>query len=173
MDGGPSQELGKWAVELAAVTLQVPWESAIHSLTYSFTYLLIVNCVSGIEPVAGNISRRNMTQTLEFRVRLPGGLQDVAEIMSCMQLSRLIVRTSLVVQWLRICLQCRRLRFNPSSRNQDPTCLRAPPGACLSWSLRAATGEKPSCCKGRSHMLQPRPLHSQINKQFFKKVYYH
>ena len=60
--------------------------------------------MSGIEPVAGNVSRRNMTQTLEFRVRLPGGLQDVAEIMSCMQLSRLIVRTSLVVQWLRICL---------------------------------------------------------------------
>ena len=104
MDGGPSQVLGKWAVELAAGTLQVPWESAIHSLTYSFTYLSIVNCVSGIEPVAGTISHRNMTQSLEFTVHLPEGLQDVAEIMSCVQLLRLIVRTSLVVQWLRICL---------------------------------------------------------------------
>ena len=45
-----------------------------------------------------------MTQSLEFTVHLPEGLQDVAEIMSCVQLLRLIVRTSLVVQWLRICL---------------------------------------------------------------------
>ena len=45
-----------------------------------------------------------MTQTLEFTAHLPEGLQDVAEIMSCVQLSRLIVRPYLVIQWLRICL---------------------------------------------------------------------
>ena len=40
----------------------------------------------------------------------------------------------------------------------------------MSWSLRVAAGEKPSCCNGRSHMLRQRPLHSQINGFFFKFI---
>ena len=32
---------------------------------------------------------------------------------------------SLVVQWLRFCLQCRVCRFNPWSGSWDPTCLMA------------------------------------------------
>ena len=33
--------------------------------------------------------------------------------------------TSLVVQWLRLCLQCRGRGFNPWIGNKDPTCLKA------------------------------------------------
>ena len=34
----------------------------------------------------------------------------------------------LVVQWLRLCFQCRGCRFSPWSRNKDPTC-----PCCVTW----------------------------------------